>query len=91
MRSNRFLGRVRSVFVVALSVVCLLTTGCGEKTPHLDTTSVTSPLGRPGVCEHCDKEIENVTEENLTTVRGNQYTVCDEKCVTGLKAWLAKQ
>jgi len=52
---------------------------------------VTSPVGRPGVCDYCDKEIKLVTEKHLTTVRGNQYTVCDEKCVAGLKEWLAKQ
>lgn len=92
MRSSRFFWRVRSVLVVvALPAMCLLPTGCGEKAPHLDTTTVTSPVGRPGVCGYCGKEIENVTEEHLTTVRGNQYTVCDDKCVVGLKAWLAKQ
>ncbi len=91
MRNARFFGSVRPVLAVALPAMCLLSTGCGEKAPELDTTTVTSPVGRPSVCEHCEKKIESVTREHLTTVRGNQHTVCDEKCVTGLKEWLAKQ
>jgi len=52
---------------------------------------VTSPLGRPGVCAHCNQAIANVTENNLVTVDGIEYIVCDKKCATELKKWLAKQ
>jgi len=65
--------------------------GCGETPPQLDTSTATSPVDRPGVCEHCKKKIGKVTEQHLITVRGNQYIVCGDKCEVDLKAWLAKQ
>ncbi len=80
-----------SGWAVALLFAASLLVGCGEQPPDMDTTTVSSPVGRPGVCAQCDKKIENVTESHLITVRGNQYIVCDEKCAGDLKEWLAKQ
>jgi hypothetical protein len=65
--------------------------GCGEGAPQLDTSQVTNPEGRLGVCESCQKAIDEVTEKNFLIVRGNRYIVCDEKCGADLKDWLAKQ
>lgn len=78
-------------WAVGLIFTSSLLVGCGERPPDLDTTKVTNPVGQPGVCAHCEKQIENVGEEHLITVRGNQYIVCDGKCEADLKAWLATQ
>jgi len=58
-------GRATILFASALLGLCL--TGCGDKASHLQAT-VTSPLGRPGVCAPCNQAIARVTEENLITV-----------------------
>jgi hypothetical protein len=81
----------RSTVLFVCSLMGLLLIGCAEQGPHLETTTVTSALDQPGVCGHCKKEIEKMTEEHLITVRGNQHIVCDEKCEVDLKEWLAKQ
>jgi hypothetical protein len=92
MRRNRTSQRIRSSSTfIATVFMMLLLSGCGEKPPQLDTSTATNPIDQPGVCEHCNKKIEKVTEQNLITVRGNQYIICDKKCKADLKAWLAKQ
>ena len=74
----------------ALLICCVLLAGCGEKAPELEA-KVTTPVGRPSVCAHCDKVIDNVTEEHLVTVGGVEYVVCDSKCEADLEKWIAEQ
>ena len=64
---------------------------CGDSVPEMDTSTVTDPLGKPGVCESCGKTIEEVTAENFLTVRGNRYIVCDDACASDKEVWLSKQ
>jgi len=80
----------RSTRVTALVLVFLLASGCGEVPPHLEP-QVATPIGRPGTCSHCDKQIGTVRDRNLVTIDGIQYVVCDEHCAIELKKWLAKQ
>jgi len=68
----------------------LTITGCSENAPKREI-AVTSPVGHSSVCAHCNKKIETVSEENLVTIEGIQYIICDEKCSAKLKKWVAKQ
>ncbi|MBL4883122.1 MAG: TRASH domain-containing protein [Planctomycetaceae bacterium] len=82
---------MRSLFCSFSILFVLLVVGCSESTPEMDTSTVISPIGKKWECDHCKKEIANVGEEHLVTVRGNQYVICDEKCEADLKDWLSKQ
>ncbi len=82
------LHSLRLRFYYALFVVLLI--GCGEQPPHLEP-KVDSPVGRPGVCAHCNEKINNVTQEHLITIDGVEYIVCDQECAADLKRWIAEQ
>ncbi len=80
----------RSTLLLHCGLMGLLLAGCGEKAPHLEAT-VTSPVGRPCVCAHCNEKIDNVTEEHLVKVGGIEHVVCDKQCRADLKKWIAEQ
>jgi len=86
-----FAKQFRLVFFLSGIALGLFFCGCAEKAPHMDTSQTTSSLNHPGVCEHCQKKIEKVTEENFLVVRGNRYIVCDEACGVEMKKKIAKQ
>ena len=81
---------LRVVCAVMLSAQMIVLAGCAEGPPKLEA-KVTSPLGRPGVCAHCNHKIDEVAQDNLVTADGVQYVVCDEQCAADLKKWLAEQ
>ena len=85
------LRHFRGVVVSASIVLGLFLSGCSQRAPELDTSGIQSAVSHPGVCEHCKFELDPVREENLIVVRGNQHTVCDEKCEAGLREFLANQ
>ncbi len=80
----------RSTLLSGGVLLGLLLAGCGEAAPQLEAT-VTSPVGRPGVCAQCDEKISTVAEAHLITVGGVEYIVCDDQCAADLKKWLAEQ
>lgn len=53
--------------------------GCGRVGGYPEA-SITSPVGREGVCVACSKKISSVSKSNLVTFAGNQFIVCDEAC-----------
>ena len=78
--------------LIIFSLICVFGVGgCGDQAPDMDTSKVTSPLHHPGVCEHCQEAIEEVQEENLFVVRGNQHVVCSKNCEYDLQVWLSQQ
>ncbi len=80
----------RATVLLGSAMLAFLLSGCGEHAPALEA-KVSSPVGRPGVCVQCNKKIDDVSEENLVTVEGVEYIVCDEKCAADLKKWIAEQ
>lgn len=83
--SSRFAVPTGALVMVAVLLAALA--GCGDR-PAYPEAKVTTPLGKPSVCAHCEKRIESVSEQNLVTIDGVQYIVCDEKCADGVKEWL---
>ncbi len=79
-----------SMLLSGFALMGPLLTGCGETAPKLEAR-VTSPVGRPGVCAYCNERIAEVTEDHLTTVEAIEYIVCDKKCESDLKRWVAEQ
>ncbi len=86
-----FFNFIRLIQFSGCIMLGMMLSGCGESVPQMDTSKVNDPLGKAGVCERCQEKIEEVTEEHLVIVRGNQYIICDEKCEADLKDWLSKQ
>ena len=75
-----------------LAIVCAATwSGCSGKSSPYPEAQVKSPLGRPSVCASCKRQIANVGEGNLITVKGVRYTVCSEKCAKALEKWAMYQ
>lgn len=76
-----FLNRLyapRSCFLVVV-LASAFHVGCGREGGYPEA-SITSPLGREGVCVACSKKIGSVNKSNLVTFAGNQFIVCDEAC-----------
>lgn len=71
--------RSRTSNFLLLFLAVSLQAGCGQSRGYPETT-VTSPIGREGVCVTCRKKIDSVTAENLVTVEGNQFIVCSDEC-----------
>ncbi|MFV2069414.1 MAG: hypothetical protein ACC645_20820 [Pirellulales bacterium] len=80
----------RSPLLLSCLLIGSALSGCGEKAPHLEVT-VTSPVGRPGVCALCNEKIDQVTQDHLIAIDGVEHIVCNKKCETDLKKWLAEQ
>ncbi|MEZ6045256.1 MAG: hypothetical protein R3C11_06670 [Planctomycetaceae bacterium] len=79
-----------TVFTIWFPTLFLLV-GCADQSPEMNTALVHSALDQPGRCEYCELAIENVQQENLIVVRGNQHIVCSEECEDDLVYWLSKQ
>lgn len=73
------------VAVVIFALASAASSGCGRVGGYPDAT-VTSPLGREGVCVACRKTIPSVTTSNLVTFSGNQFIVCNEACARQAEA-----
>lgn len=76
-------------FACTLTSVTLTTVlvGCGEQPPY-PTPQVTTAVGRPAVCEACGERIAEVSEQNLTTIDGARFVVCDETCAETQRHWM---
>ncbi len=64
-----------------------LLAGCGERPPY-PTPQVTTAVGRPAVCEACGERIAEVSEENLTTIDGARFVICDDTCREKQRHWM---
>ena len=71
----------------SVTLTALLAGGCGEKPPY-PTPQVTTAVGRSAVCEACGERIAEVSEENLTTIDGARFVVCDETCAEAQRHWM---
>lgn len=56
--------------------------GGGSPYPEVEPVSI---YGRSGACESCGQPLPKIIDENLLTVKGNQYVVCDEACSAKLE------
>lgn len=75
-------------FVVLLVLACVwVVPGCGQA-DYYPEAKVTTPVGQPGECVFCRKEIETVTEDQLATIQGTRYVVCDENCAAEQEKWI---
>jgi hypothetical protein len=83
-------GRATWMAAYAL-LVCCLASGCGSNRSPYPEPKVKTALGTSSTCAFCRKPIATVTEENMLTVRGVAYTVCNAKCGKYLEQWAQSQ
>lgn len=70
--------------ITALLVTTCLFSGCCSEDSYPSAAPVAA-AGRSAKCEHCEKEIANVDQDNLFDFQGVQYTVCSSECSEKLK------
>lgn len=73
--------RLSHLSFLVLVVMTAASNGCGRVGGYPEAT-IASPIGIDGVCVVCSKEISSVTKDNLVTISGNQFIVCDDECAS---------
>jgi hypothetical protein len=83
-------GAALSALILLAGLACLLLPGCGQAPGYPRVTPV-SALNHPGLCANCGRKIDLVRQENLITIHGIEYIVCDETCAKGQEKLVANQ
>lgn len=87
MRRRRVTPPQVRLFLLLLVGVLAFSSGCGQPDYYPDTGAQT-PVGKAGECASCGAKIAEISEDNLTTIQGIQYVVCDEKCAAKQEEWV---
>jgi hypothetical protein len=83
-------GSTRFALILLAGLACLLGPGCGQPPGYPKVTPV-SALNHPGTCANCGRKIDRVRQENLITIQGIEYIVCDATCAKGQEKSVADQ
>lgn len=84
---HRFRRGIAAGPLLAAALVVCLTIGCGTNSSPYPEAKVKTALGTASTCAYCRQPIPQVSEENMLTVKGVAYTVCNAECATKLAEW----
>lgn len=79
------------IIVVAAALAIGILPGCGGQAKPYPEAKVTTQIGKSGECAFCKKKIDDIKKNNLATIQGIRYILCDEKCAAGMKEWVKHQ
>lgn len=65
--------------------------GCNCQASPYPQVRVTTPLGKQGECSFCKKKFDPVEKDNMVTIQGVRYILCNEKCAAGMEEWIKRQ
>lgn len=77
--------------IVAAVLAIGVLPGCSGQAKPYPEAKVTTLVGKPGKCAFCKKEIENVEQNHLVTIKSTRYILCNEKCAAGMEEWVKHQ
>lgn len=71
--------RLAHANILLVFLASVMQVGCSRVGGYPEAT-ITTPVGREGLCVACRKKISSVSKDNLVTIDGIQFIVCGEAC-----------